>query len=133
METAQEVLIAGGMLMLVLGVVTGNIMAMIRMNEPTVPRYLSLAHEGCYLQGAMLLGLAVAAGLSDLSSGWENAAAWMLVVGAVLLFTKDFLNWRLGVEDEFASKGIGLTLGFLMGPLHTIGIIILTVGVLGAL
>lgn len=133
METSQEILIAGGMVMLVLGVITGNIMAAIRMNEPEVPRYLSLAHEGCYLQGAMLLGLALAAGLSDLSSGWENAAAWMLVVGAVLLFTKDFLNWRLGVEDEFASKGVGLALGFVMGPLHTIGIIVLTVGVFGAI
>ena len=133
METSQEILIAGGMVMLVLGLVTGNIMAMIRMNEPTVPRYLALCHEGCYLQGAMLLGLALAAGLSDLSSGWENAAAWMLVVGAVLLFLKDFLNWRLGVEDEFAAKGAGLTLGFVMGPLHSIGIAILTVGVFAAI
>ena len=81
------------------------------------------------MQGAILLGLALAAGLSDLSSGWENAAAWVLVVGAVLLFVKDFLNWRLGVEDEFATKGIGIALGSIMGILHTAGIAILTVGV----
>lgn len=133
METSQEILIAGGMVMLVLGLLTGNIMTMIRWNEPTVSRYLSLCHEGCYVQGAMLLGLAVAAGLSDLSSGWENAAAWMLVVGAVLLFLKDFVNWSLGVEDEFAVKGVGLALAFMMGPLHTIGLVILTVGVFAAI
>ena len=66
-----------------------------------------------------------AAGLSDLSSGTENLAAWLLVVGAGLLFVKDLANWLLGVEDEFASRGIGLALGTIMGPVHSAGLVIL--------
>ncbi len=119
--------------MLVLGIVTGNIMAWIRKDQPSVPRYLSLAHEGCYQQGAMLLGLAVAAGFSTLSSGTEQLAAWLLVIAALLLFGKDFYNWSAGVDDEFKARGLGLGLGFLMGPLHTVGVVLLLVGCIQAL
>ncbi len=80
--------------MLVLGIVTGNIMAWIRKDQPSVPRYLSLAHEGCYQQGAMLLGLAVAAGFSTLSSGTEQLAAWLLVIAALLLFARTSTTGR---------------------------------------
>lgn len=132
METSQEILIIGGIALLVLGVLSGNAMAFIRKDEPQVPKYLTVAHTGAYMQAAMLLGLAFAIELSDLSSGWETLAAWMLVIGALLLFIKDIYNWLAGVADEFASRGVGLALGFLMGPLHTFGILIIGWGCLRA-
>ncbi len=94
--------------MLVLGIATDNLMGWSRKDHPTVPRYLSLAHESCYQQGAMLLGLAVAAGFSTLRPGLEQLAAWLLVIAALLLFLKDFYNWSVKVDDESKPEASAL-------------------------
>ena len=131
MGTAQEILIVTGMLMFLGGIVTGMAMGLVRMGgAPAAPRYLTIAHEGAYMQGAMLLGVAYAMNLADLGDGTLTLAAWLLAIGAGLLFVKDILNWRMGVEDEFAEKSLGLMLGNVMTPFHSIGMVILLWGVI---
>ena len=131
MGTAQEILIVTGMLMFLGGILTGMAMGLVRMGgAPAAPRYLTIAHEGAYMQGAMLLGVAYAMNLADLGDGAAKLAAWLLAAGAALLFVKDVINWRMGVEDEFAEKSIGLMLGNIMSPLHTVGIVLVTWGVI---
>lgn len=131
MGTAQEVLIVTGMLMFLGGIATGMAMGLVRMGgAPAAPRYLTIAHEGAYMQGAMLLGVAYAMNLADLGEGTATLAAWLLAIGAGLLFVKDILNWRMGVQDEFAEKSLGLMLGNLMTPFHSIGIVIVLWGVI---
>ena len=131
MGTAQKILIVTGMLMFLGGIVTGMAMGLVRMGgAPAAPRYLTIAHEGAYMQGAMLLGVAYAMNLADLGDGTLTLAAWLLAIGAGLLFVKDILNWRMGVEDEFAEKSLGLMLGNVMTPFHSIGMVILLWGVI---
>ena len=131
MGTAQEILIVTGMLLFLGGIVTGMAMGLVRMGgAPAAPRYLTIAHEGAYMQGAMLLGVAYATNLADLGDGTLTLAAWLLAIGAGLLFVKDVLNWRMGVEDEFAEKSLGLMLGNVMTPFHSIGMVILLWGVI---
>ena len=57
-------------------------------------------------------------------------AAWLLAIGAGLLFLKDVLKWQMKVEDEFAEKSLGFMLANVMTPMHTVGIVIVVWGVI---
>ena len=85
------------------------------------------------LHAAILLGLVWAARLSTLGSGWEDAAAWLMVGSSALIAAKDTVNWLTGVQDEFAEKAKTVPLGALGAVAEPLGIGILLVGVLTAL
>src|SRR3989304_655219 len=107
METAAKVLIVGGVLNLAYGVITGLILTSVRSRSPEAPRYLTLAHIGPLMQGPMLLGLAVATGLSSLAAGVETTAAWLLVAGSVGIAAGDTLHWLSKTGDAFAKRPVG--------------------------
>jgi hypothetical protein len=133
MQDAYKILILGGVLNLAYSFLTGVFMARIRTTQPSVPKYLIFAHTGPLMQGAMLLGLAVALPMSTLSDGLETLAALLLVAGSALLGGKDTLNWLQGVKDEFQEKPLGFTLGGLSALCSIAGIILFLVGVIGGL
>jgi len=129
METAAKVLIVGGVLNLAYGVVTGLVLTSTRSRSPEAPRYLTLAHIGPLMQGPMLLGLAVATGLSSLAEGLETLAAWLLVAGSAGIAAGDTLNWLGGVGDAFAERSPGLFSQAAGGAFTGTGLLILIIGV----
>jgi len=69
-----------------------------------------------------------------LGPGWQDAAAWLVVVSSALIAAKDTFNWLTGVKDEFAEKPkTAAPLGALGALAETIGVGIFVVGVLTAL
>lgn len=133
METAEKVLIVGGVLNLGYGVVTGLIISRLRSRGPDVPRHLTLAHIGPLMQGPMLLALVIALALSSLTSGLETLAAWLLVGGSFGIAAGDTLLWLGGAKDAFAERPPGFFLQAIGGPLSGAGITIVTIGVLKGL
>ena len=136
MTAAEKVLIVGGVLNLTYGVLLGYPIIVARSKgAPVTPRYLMAAHLGTLLHAAVLLGLVWAARLSTLASGWENVAAWLMVVSSALVAAKDTLNWLTGIKDEFhepAARRFAF-LGALAALGETVGVSIFLVGVLVAL
>ena len=132
---AEKVLIAGGVLNLAYGVLLGYPIAVIRVRgAPATPKYLLAAHVGALLQAAVLLGLVWAARPSALGLGWQEVAAWLVVVSSALIAAKDTLNWLTGVQDEFGEKPKYVPpLAGLAALAETIGIGIFVAGVLTAL
>jgi len=131
---AEEVLIAGGVLNLAYGVLLGYPITVIRAKgAPATPKYVLAAHVGTLLHAAILLGLVWAARLSTLGPGWQDVAAWLVVVSSALIAAKDTLNWLTGVQDEFSEKAKTVPLAALAALGEPIGIGIFVVGVLKAL
>lgn len=130
LDTAVRVLLAGGFLMLAAGVVTGLMMGRLRAVEPDTPKYLRFAHLSAYQQAPILFGLVVAVWASDWSAWLDTLGASLVVVGALLLTTKDLVNHARGVNDEFRERGPGYVLGIVMLPLHVGGITVLGIGAL---
>lgn len=133
METAAKILIVGGVLNLGYGAVTGLIISRLRSRGPDVPRHLTLAHIGPFMQGPMLLGLAVAASLSALPSGLEATAAWLLVGGSFGIAGGDTLLWLGDAKDAFAERPPGFFFQAIGGILTSVGIAIMIIGVLKGL
>ncbi|MGW6427011.1 hypothetical protein ACWF82_30430 [Nocardia sp. NPDC055053] len=104
-----------------------------RSGNPPTPRYLTVAHVGAVLQGAVLLGLVWPARMSALPAGWNTAAAWLVVASGVFIAAKDTINWLTGVGDEFAERARTGPLGFAGAVTITAGLGIFLVGVLAAL
>ena len=129
MDAAAKVLIVGGVLNLAYGVLTGLALTNVRMRSPEAPRYLTLAHIGPLMQGPMLLGLAVALGLSSLAGGIETLAAWLLVAGSIGIAAGDTLNWLGNAGDAFAERSPGFVLQVIGGPLTGVGLLIVLIGV----
>ena len=131
---AEKVLIAGGVLNLAYGALLGYPIVVIRAKgAPATPRYLLAAHIGALLHAAVLLGLVWAARLSTLGPGWQDVAAWLVVVSSALIAAKDTVNWLTGVQDEFGEKARTAPLAALAAPAETVGVGIFVVGVLTAL
>lgn len=134
MSTAEKVLIVGGVLNIAYGVVTGFPMTLARARgAPSVSKYLTFAHIGPLMQGPILLGMAVAARMSDLDNDIETIGAWLLVAGSVLLAVKDTLNWLQRVQDEFSERPPSRPLGALSVLGTTAGTATFVFGVLHAL
>jgi hypothetical protein len=131
---AEKVLIAGGVLNLAYGMLLGYPITVNRAKgAAATPKYLIAAHVSTLLHAAVLLGLVWAARLSTLGPGWQDAAAWLVVVSSALIAAKDTVNWLTGVKDEFSEKAKTAPLAALAAPAETIGIGIFVVGVLTAL
>ncbi|MEU6106283.1 hypothetical protein [Streptomyces flaveolus] len=125
-----KVLIVGGVLNLAYGALLGFPIVVIRaQGAPAAPKYLMAAHVSTLLHGAVLLGLVWAAQLSTLAAGWEEVAAWLLVISSALVAAKDTLNWLTGVQDEFGERAKPALLGALAALPETVGIGIFVVGV----
>jgi len=133
MDTAAKILIVGGVLNLAYGFLTGFVLGNTRMKSPEAPKYLILAHTGPLMQGPILLGLAVAVSLSDLSGWLETMGASLLVASSALLNGGNTLNWLQGVQDEFAERPVGHALTSASALLATAGLAILVVGVFAGL
>ena len=129
METAAKVLVVGGVLNLAYGAITGLVLTSVRSRSPEAPRYLTLAHVGPLMQGPMLLGLAVATGLSSLAAGVETTAAWLLVAGSAGIAGGDTLHWLSKTGDAFAERPIGFFSQAAGGVATSFGIAILLIGV----
>ena len=133
MTFAEELLVLGGVINLIYGFITGFVLAVIRQKQAVAPKYLMFAHIGPLMQGAMLLGLVFAVQMSTLADGVETAGAVLLVVGALLLATKDTINWWQTIGDEFREKPVvGLAIGTLSVLTSSAGLLILTIGVIVA-
>jgi hypothetical protein len=133
-DTAEKVLIVGGVLNLAYGFVTGFLLAGIRMRGPESPKYLTLAHIGPLMQGPMLLALVFAVQLSTLSGSLETVAASLVVAGSALLAVGDTSNWLQGIKDaptERPPLGTLLTAGSVVAS--TAGLAVLIAGVFGGL
>jgi hypothetical protein len=128
------VLIAGAVLNLAHRVLLGYPITVIRAKgAPATPRYLMATHVGTLLQAAILLGLVWAARLSTLGPGWQDVAAWLVVVSSALIAAKETLNWLTGVQDEFSERAKTVPSAALAALGEPIGIGIFVVGVLKAL
>jgi hypothetical protein len=132
-ETSVKILIVAGMFSVSYGMLLGIPLAQARMKSPTAPRQLVNAHLEALIQGAVLLGLAVAAGFSTLPRGLEITAAFLLAIGGGLASAGGTANWLQAVDDAFAAKSPGWALQSLSGPLTVAGALLLLVGVLKAL
>ena len=131
MDTASKVLILGGVLNLLYGLLTGLPAGLIRQKQPTYSKYLRFVHVGSLMWGPLLISLSLALNLSPLAAGVETLAAGLMVAASILLGTKDTLNWRMGIQDEFAEKKarIPLALGTLSSLASLVGMVIILVGV----
>ncbi|MPZ99148.1 MAG: hypothetical protein GEU80_07390 [Dehalococcoidia bacterium] len=132
MEVAEKILTVGGVLLLTYAFFTGFLLSRARDRSPVGPKYLILAHTEPLMQGAMLLGLVWAVRLSSLDGRVEAVAAALLVVAASIQGGKELLNWRQGIEDEFAHqpRPLGYYAARVQSPMASVGLIILVVGVL---
>jgi hypothetical protein len=133
-DTAEKILIVGGVLNLAYGFVTGFFLAGIRMRGPESPKYLTLAHIGPLMQGPMLLALVFAVQLSTLSGSLETVAASLVVAGSALLAVGDTSNWLQGIKDAPAERpplGTLLTAGSVVAS--TAGLAVLITGVFDGL
>lgn len=133
MDYANQILVVGGMSILVVGFLLGIPMAVARSLAPRAPRYLLAAHLAAIIQGALLLALTVAIGFSALSFWVEAVAAWLLVSGVTLFDLGLALNWLQGVEDAFAEKSLGNKVSTIGTPLVLVGTGILFFGVVEAI
>jgi hypothetical protein len=131
---SEKVLIAGGVLNLAYGMLLGYPITVIRAKgAPATPKYLMAAHLSVLLHAAILLGLVWAARLSTLGPGWNDVAAWLLVVSSALIAAKDTVNWLTGVQDEFGDTAKAAPLAALAALGTTLGVGIFVAGVLTAL
>ena len=134
LTVAEKVLITGGVLNLAYGVILGYPITVIRAKgAPAVSKYLMAAHVSALLHAAILLGLVWAARLSTLGPGWQDVAAWLVVVSSALIAAKDTVNWLTGVQDEFGGKAKTTPLAALAALAMPTGVGIFVVGVLEAL
>ena len=134
MDTATRILVAGAMVNLAYGFVTGLFFALERSKKEFAHRYLVMAHTGPLMQGTMLLALSAAVSVSTLGARAETLAAAGLVAGSLCIAAKDTVNWRSGVKDEFAAKPpLQVVLGTAGVALSFAGLGILFYGVLKGL
>ena len=132
--TAIKILIIGGVLNLVFGFIIGHLLGLYRLKNPEMNyKYLLSAHKAGLQQGFMLLGLVFAVILSPLSNDIEIVASVLLFSSTILLNFGEVMNWLNRVEDEFISKPTGFFIKFLSAILSTVGLGILTYGILTAI
>ena len=131
LDTSTKILVAAGMGNLLVGAISGVPMGVMRQRGAgTAPKYLTMLHLGGLMNGPILIAVGFALTMSTLSPWIDTTAAALLAVASVLLLTKDTLNWRQGITDEFAQNSLGLKLGQLFGPLEIIGLLVATTAVL---
>jgi hypothetical protein len=130
MEPAGKILVVGGVLAIALALLEGFEVARRRRRRSAEKVHgWMLAHQVALQQGFLLLGLSLAVRLSNLSSGLESAAAWLIVAGAASSSLAQIANAVQKVSDQFAQRSLGLQLNTLQSLLLAPGVGILVVGV----
>lgn len=130
----MKILILGGVLNIAFGLILGLFIAKIRMNQPSYSKYLSAAHIGALMWGPILISLAYAMTIANLSSALESAASWSMVISSGLLGLKDTLHWQMSTKDEFAERpSMPFILGGLSAGFSLFGIVIILAGVIAGL
>ena len=132
MSDAQQVLLAYATAVLLLGFGLGALLGGVRMNASSA-RGLATAHGETLLQGAVLLGLAVAIGMTGFESGTATLGAWLLVVGSALQAFGVTLNWIQNVDDQFATRSIGFYANTISTFLSVPGLVIFAGGIYSGL
>jgi len=133
-ETSSRILVVAGMVNLLVGAISGVPMGLLRQHgAETVPKYLTMVHLGGLMNGPILIAVGFSLGMSRLTPWIDTTAAVVLAVASVVLIAKDAINWRQGITDEFAQHSLGLKLGWLFGPLETIGLALATAAVLSGM
>jgi len=133
MDTASKILILGGMAALALSFVLGFFFAKEREKAAQANRYLVMAHVGGLMGGTLLLALTIAVRYSNLGLGLETIAAVLLTGGSLALVTKDTLNWRQGVSDEFKQQpALQTKVGVASVIAMSGGLLVLVIGVLSS-
>jgi hypothetical protein len=110
-------------------------LALARMADPEADHHLLLGvHVVSLWEGFMLLGLVWAVALSDLTSGWETAAALLLVAGGTLQLISNTMAWRENNTNLFAPpRGLTFQLARVNAILALAGLVILILGCVEAL
>ena len=98
MTTAQSIFLVYGVVALTYGFVLGIPLAASRMKAPHASRHLVTTHLAAIIQGAVHLGLVVAIGFADVSTGLAVAAAWLIVA----------VRYRRSVRREVARLPLQL-------------------------
>ena len=132
--TSTKILLVAGMVNLLAGALSGIPMGLGRANgDREVPKYLTMVHMAGLMHGPILISVGFALTVSTLTPWLNTAAAAMLAFASILLLLKDTINWRQGVTDEFAEDTLGLKIGWLFGPLETLGLGLATAGAISGL
>ncbi|TGK00673.1 hypothetical protein EHO59_12055 [Leptospira semungkisensis] len=134
MNLSEKILIIAGVLNLAYGSLTGFPYALARKKAEFPSRYLQAAHIGSLMQGAMLLGLAIAFRYAiALTDTLALTGAWALAVSSAFLALKDTANWLQGVKDEFQDNPpLGKALGGIGVLSNLVGIGVIVYGVLAS-
>lgn len=129
MSTAQQLFIAYGTIILVVGFGLGAILGSLRMKMPAI-RNLATAHVETLMQASMHLGLAFAVGAVGFASSAATWGAILLVIGSAMQAIGVTLNWLTKTKDQFAEKSPGFFINssstFVIMP----GLIITVIGIL---
>lgn len=129
MTSAQQVLIAYGTIVLLVGFSLGAILGFARMKKPSL-RNLATAHVETLMQSAMHLGLAFAIGATGFDSTLATWGAILLVIGSGMQALGVTLNWLTKTGDQFAERSPGFMLNSASGLIIWPGVLILAVGIL---
>jgi hypothetical protein len=129
-DLATRVLVLGGVFNLVLSFVLGFVLSDKRRKDPIEKhRWLLTAHVVSLEEGVMLLALAFALGYARLPGAAATAGAVLLVVASAFQDFSGVINWLRNTKDQFAEKSAGWILASVNAVLNTIGLAIVTVGV----
>ncbi len=133
MNTAQNLLVGYGMVILVYGFVLGIPLAVARSGAPQASRHLVTTHLSALMQGPVVLGLAFAIGTVSFDSGLSVIAAGLVIAGLLAESLGGTINWLQGTGDQFAERGLGFRINALTGALSIPGVLIIAVVVVARL
>ncbi len=131
MTTAQQILIGYATIALSAGFLLGVILGAVRSKQSSA-RNLATAHVETLLQGAVLLGVAFALGLTDFDGRLATWGATLLAIGSAMQAVGVTLNWITGTVDQFAERSPGFLLNSASTFAAVPGLAILAYGILSA-
>lgn len=129
MSTAQQIFIAYGTIILIVGFLLGGALGMLRAKTPSL-RSLATAHVETLMQSAMHFGLAFAVGAVGFASTAATWGAILLAIGSGMQATGVTLNWLTKTGDQFAEKSIGWMINSASTFVIMPGLIITAIGIL---
>lgn len=131
LEPAARLLVIAGLVVLLFGFFLGIPLAVARSSSPAAPRALVGVHLEMLTSGTMLLALAAILQPTGLDGGVGVVGTAILMLGVGLLGVGGTLNWRQGVDDQFARRSAGWRCNAIAGPTALVGLVVLTIGVVG--
>jgi|GEM_PF-5221576 len=129
MSTAQQIFVAYGTIILIVGFSLGSVLGIVRAKAPSA-RNLATAHVETLMQSAMHFGLAFAIGAVGFASGAATWGAVLLAIGSGMQATGVTLNWITKTKDQFAEKSPGLIINSISTFVIFPGLLITAWGIL---